>query len=55
MDAGRHPLIEVITNAEVIGCEGEAGEFKVQVRKNPRFGQKCPTFAATGTQVCPNC
>jgi heterodisulfide reductase subunit A len=37
MDAGRHPLIEVITNAEVVGCEGEPGEFKVRVRKNPRF------------------
>mgnify|MGYP001829154487 CR=1 FL=1 len=43
MDAGRHPLIEVVTNAEVIGCEGEAGEFKVRVRKNPRFvsEEKC--------------
>jgi len=43
MDAGRHPLIEVITNAEVIGCEGEAGEFEVRVRKNPRFvsEEKC--------------
>jgi heterodisulfide reductase subunit A2 len=37
MDAGRHPLIEVITNAEVVGCEGETGEFTVRVRKNPRF------------------
>jgi heterodisulfide reductase subunit A-like polyferredoxin len=37
MDAGRHPLIEVITNAEVVGCEGTAGEFRVRVRKNPRF------------------
>jgi heterodisulfide reductase subunit A len=37
MDAGRHPLIEVITNAEVIGCEGDAGDFRVRVRKNPRF------------------
>ncbi len=37
MDAGRHPLIEVITNAEVIGCEGGAGEFRVKVRKNPRY------------------
>ena len=25
MDAGRHPLIEVITNAEVVGCDGEPG------------------------------
>ncbi len=37
MDVGRHPLIEVVTNAEVIGCEGEAGSFHVRVRKNPRY------------------
>ena len=37
MDAGRHPLIETVTNAEVIGCEGEPGDFKVRVRKYPRF------------------
>ena len=37
MDAGRHPLIEVISNAEVVSCEGEPGDFKVRVRKNPRF------------------
>ncbi len=37
MDAGRHPLIEVVTNAEVVGCEGEAGDFRVTVRKNPRY------------------
>jgi len=30
-------LIEVITNAEVVGCEGQAGDFRVRVRKNPRF------------------
>src|SRR5210317_1224023 len=43
MDAGRHPLIDVITNAEVIGCEGEPGDFKVRVRKNPRYvdEEKC--------------
>ena len=43
MDAGRHPLIEVISNAEVIGCEGEPGDFTVTVRKNPRFvdEEKC--------------
>jgi heterodisulfide reductase subunit A len=37
MDAGRHPLIEVITMAEVVGCKGEAGHFRVRVRKNPRY------------------
>ena len=37
MDAGRHPLIEVITNAEITGCEGDPGDFTVTVRKNPRY------------------
>jgi heterodisulfide reductase subunit A len=43
MDAGRHPLIDVITNAEVIGCDGEPGDFTVRVRKNPRYvdEEKC--------------
>jgi len=37
MDAGRHPLIDVITTSEVIDCRGKPGDFKVRVRKNPRF------------------
>jgi heterodisulfide reductase subunit A len=37
MDAGRHPLIKVVTNAEVVGCEGEPGDFRVSVRQNPRY------------------
>ena len=37
MDAGRHPLIDVVTNAEVVGCEGEPGDFRVRVRKHPRY------------------
>lgn len=37
MDAGRHPLIEVITNAEITGCGGGPGDFTVTVRKNPRY------------------
>lgn len=37
MDAGRHPLIDVVTNAEVIGCEGDPGNFRVTVRRNPRY------------------
>lgn len=37
MDAGRHPLIEVITNAEVISSGGSPGDFRVRVRKNPRY------------------
>ena len=37
MDAGRHPLIEVVTNAEVVGCEGEPRSFHVRIRKRPRY------------------
>jgi heterodisulfide reductase subunit A len=37
MDAGRHPLIEVITYAEVVACEGKPGDFRVRVHKRPRY------------------
>jgi heterodisulfide reductase subunit A len=37
MDAGRHPLIDVITNAEVVSCEGEPGDFRVRVVRHPRY------------------
>jgi heterodisulfide reductase subunit A len=37
MDAGRHPLIDLITNAEVVAAGGTPGDFRVRVRKNPRF------------------
>ncbi len=37
MDAGRHPLIEIITHAEVTGCRGTSGDFTVRIRKTPRF------------------
>ncbi|UCF33531.1 MAG: CoB--CoM heterodisulfide reductase iron-sulfur subunit A family protein [Phycisphaerales bacterium] len=37
MDAGRHPLIDVVSNAEVIGCEGRPGDFRVRIRKKPRY------------------
>ncbi len=37
LDAGRHPLIDVITNAEVIDCDGKPGDFRIRVRKNVRY------------------
>ena len=37
MDAGQHPLINLVTNAEVVACEGESGSFRVTIRKHPRF------------------
>ena len=47
--AGRHPNIELITNANLERVEGEAGNFRVKITKRPRFvdEEKC-----TGCGVC---
>jgi len=37
VDAGRHLNIEIITDADVLGIEGEAGNFVVKVRQRPRY------------------
>ncbi len=54
---GRHPNINLITNGEIIGLNGEAGNFEVKVRKRSRYineekcngcglcAQKCPVEA----------
>jgi len=55
--AGRHPNISLITNGEVLGLSGEAGNFEVKIRKRSRYinedkcngcglcAQKCPVEA----------
>jgi len=55
--AGRHPNISLITNSEVLGLSGEAGNFEVKIRKRSRYineekcngcglcAQKCPVEA----------
>ncbi len=54
MDAGRHPLMEVISNAEVVGCEGEPGDFRVRVRKEPRYVREDVCVACGRcVDVCP--
>ena len=49
VEAGRHLNIEVITNAEVIGLKGKAGDFKVEIVRKARYidPEKC-----TGCGVC---
>jgi heterodisulfide reductase subunit A len=54
---GRHPNITLITNGEVLGLRGEAGNFEVKIRKRSRYvneekcngcglcAQKCPVEA----------
>jgi len=49
VECGRHLNIDLITNAEVKGIEGEAGNFLVTITKKPRYIdiEKC-----TGCGVC---
>ncbi len=46
---GRHPNIELVTNAEIEKLTGKAGNFVVTVKKNPRYvdEEKC-----TGCGLC---
>jgi heterodisulfide reductase subunit A-like polyferredoxin len=37
IEVDKHLNIDVITNADVVGLEGEAGDFRVKVLKRPRF------------------
>ena len=54
IEVDKHLNIDIITNADVVGCEGEAGNFKVQVHKRPRFvdPDKC-NACGDCLQVCP--
>jgi len=49
VEAGNHPYINIITNAEINSVEGEAPHFKVEVLKKPRYvdEEKC-----TGCGIC---
>ncbi len=56
LDVGRHPNINLLAYSELENVEGEAGDFKVTVRKKARFveeskctgcgacSEKCPTI-----------
>jgi heterodisulfide reductase subunit A len=51
---GRHPNITLITNGEVIGLNGKAGNFEVRIRKRSRYmnEEKC-TGCGLCAQKCP--
>jgi len=54
VDAGRHPNIELVTNAELKKLEGEAGNFEVTVNRRSRYvnQEKC-TGCGICAQKCP--
>ena len=54
VEVNRHPQVQVISNAEVLKVEGFVGNFRVKVRKNPRYviAKNC-TSCGECKDVCP--
>ena len=52
-DVGKHPNIELLTNSEVIEVAGYIGNFKVKVKKKPRYVTKDCTTCGDCTDACP--
>jgi len=54
VDVGRHPNIEIISYADLLSVSGFIGNFKVKIRKNPRYiiADNC-TGCGECRDVCP--
>ena len=54
VDCARHPNITIFANSELVGCKGYVGNFKVKIRKNPRYviPEKC-TGCGECRDACP--
>ncbi|UCE29814.1 MAG: hydrogenase iron-sulfur subunit [Candidatus Bathyarchaeota archaeon] len=54
VDVSRHPNIEIISFADVLSVQGFVGNFKVKIRKNPRYviADSC-TGCGECRDVCP--
>ncbi len=54
VDVGRHPNIEIISYADLLSVSGFIGNFKVKIRKNPRYviAENC-TGCGECKDVCP--
>lgn len=54
VETGRHPNIEIITNAEVQEISGEVGHFQAKVRQQPRYINTDQCVACNDcVEVCP--
>lgn len=54
VDCARHPNITIFANSELVSCKGYVGNFKVKIRKNPRYviPEKC-TGCGECRDACP--
>ena len=54
VETGRHPNIKIMTNTEVLDIAGEAGDFTVRLRHEPRYidPEKC-VACNDCAEVCP--
>jgi heterodisulfide reductase subunit A len=54
VDVGRHPNIEIISFADILEVEGHVGDFKVRIRRNPRYviAKNC-TGCGECREACP--
>jgi heterodisulfide reductase subunit A len=54
VDCGRHPNIEILANSDLVKVDGYVGNFKVKIRKNPRYviDERC-TGCGECKDVCP--
>jgi heterodisulfide reductase subunit A len=54
VEVGRNPNIEIISFADILNVDGFIGDFKVRIRKNPRYViQKNCTGCGECADVCP--
>ena len=54
VEVGQHPNIRLLTLSEVVSVEGELGDFRVRIRRHPRYviEEKC-TACGDCAKVCP--
>jgi heterodisulfide reductase subunit A len=52
-EAGRHPNIELITNADITNISGYIGNFSVTIHKTPRYVTADCTACGDCSDVCP--